>query len=274
MDARILEGWLIREVRPELNRSCDLGPTPSNGSRCGACREGWTEPGRCLEVAVDVAGVTEDLRPEDVGTLPNEPGAYIITTQSGQRYVGSSRSLRSRVRAHLEPAKDPNVTEPVRSVRCYLTHQVADAPIVEYWLIRDLRPELNRETRPDASTWKEGSTDALLAGAAPELREVMDVLSTRICRLPGVKEVARRKWLTYQLSAMRNFCAVKAMKSSLQVDLKVDKTRFFDPTGLSRPVTPTQAWNFNRRIEVSTIDHASAAMALIRQAYEFLGGAC
>jgi len=263
MDARLLEAWLIREVRPELNRSCLL---PGGTSRCGRDCEEWTAP-RTIVIAVRLAEVTGELAPAGAAVLPEAPGAYVLTTASGKQYVGSSRVLRHRVAAHLRASRDRNVTEAVRSIRCYVTAEAADAAIVEYWLVRGLEPELNRENQPDASTWKSGSLGALLDGTSPDLCAAVEALRTRMCTLPGVKEVVRRTWITYQLSPLKNFCAVKVLTTSLQVDLKLPAACVTDAAGVSSTIKPTQAWNFDRRIEVTLAGEIEAAWTLVRQAY-------
>lgn len=168
MDARILEHWLIREVAPELN-ACPAGCA---GGRCEERCERIAPPGRAVRIEVKVVRVVEDVPPGELDRLPAGPGAYVVRTRSEKRYVGSSKSLRARVRAHVDNPIDPNVREPVGSICGYETRTEADALILEYALIRRLRPELNRENQPDASEWKPGSREALFAASSPDLREL------------------------------------------------------------------------------------------------------
>ncbi len=266
VDARILEAWLIREVRPELNRA--RGMETGGRSRCSRACKVWDTP-RPVEIAVGVAEDTGEIAPDATDKVPDGPGAYVITTMSDKKYIGSSMSsLRARVRSHLDPRHDSHVTEPVRSIRCRATACREDAVIAEYALIRELRPELNREFRPDASTWKKGSVNALFSDSSISLRHAFDTLGARIRALPGVKEVARRTWVTYQVSALKNFCAVRVLSDSLQIDIKEGRCRIHDPTGISEAIKPTQAWNFHRRVRVTDTTQVEVVFDLVKQAYE------
>ncbi len=267
LDARILEHWLIREIAPELN---DF-PAGCRGDRCEKRCERIGTPGRELGIEVEIVRVVEDVPPDELDRLPDGPGVYVVRTCSGKRYVGMSKSLRNRVRAHIDSPMDPNVREPARSVSVFETRTEADAMILEYALIRDLRPELNRENQPDASEWKTGSREALFAGADPTLRELEADLRRRILSEVGGKEVVRKSWITYQLSPMKNFCAVKVLADCLQVDLKVGKT-FQDPGGVSEKLTRTQAWTFDRRLRIKTPGDLDAAIPLIAQAFRAQSG--
>jgi predicted GIY-YIG superfamily endonuclease/predicted transport protein len=270
MDARILEYWLIREIAPELNNSCPQG-AGGQGDRCRERCERIGAPGRDIDIEAEVVRVLEDVPVHATGGLPDGPGAYVLRTRSGKRYVGVSKSLRDRVRAHIDNPMDPNVREPARSVSVFETRTEADALILEYALIRDLRPELNRENQPDASEWKTGSREALFTGADPKLRELQADLGRRILTQIGGKEVVRRSWITYQLSPMKNFCAVKVLADCLQVDLKVGKA-FQDPGGISEELARTQAWTFDRRLRIKTQADLDAAIPLIAQAFRAQGG--
>ena len=269
MDARILEYWLIREIGPELNRSRPSGMAPA-GTRCRDCCAAIASPGKTLRIDVRVTGATENVPASELSTLPTGPGAYVLTTRSGKRYVGSSTSLRGRIRTHVEAPQHPNLDGPVEYASCYTTETEADAPLLEYALIRDLEPELNRENQPDASEWKDGERDALVASAHEALASLQAELGRRIVRDVGGKEVFRKSWVTYQLSAMKNFCAVKVLADCLQVDLKIDARELDDAAGFSEPLTPTQAWTFNRRVRVRSVADIDRALPLIAQAQRFL----
>lgn len=270
MDARILEYWLIREIAPKLNNSCPQG-AGLQGDRCEDRCEPISAPGREIAIETDVVRVLEDVPPDALDRLPEGPGAYVIRTRSGKRYIGVSKSLRDRVRAHIDNPMDPNVREPVRSICVYETQSEADALILEYALIRDLHPELNRENQPDASDWKTGSLEALFKATDPKLRELQAELGRRILAEVGGKQVFRKSWITYQLSPMKNFCAVKPLAECLQVDLKVDKT-FQDPGGVSEKLARTQAWTFDRRLRIKTRADIDTAISLIAQAFGAQGG--
>lgn len=272
MDARILENWLIREIKPELNKPYESGATSIDfRAKCLHDCQTWDVPGRCIRIAVSIRSVLENLSLKDIPfpTLEGS-GAYVITTKTGKRYVGSSTVFYNRIRSHMNYREGKNVSEPIESVCCYLTGNEADARILEYWLIRELKPELNREIQPDASRWKTGSKEMLLLDTEDELRKLFEKLSQCILSLPGVNEIVRKSWITYQLSKMKNFCAVKIKSNCLQIDLKVDENKFKDSAQLSWKIKPTQTWTFNRRLELRSVTEIDRAFELIQQAYEFM----
>lgn len=203
---------------------------------------------------------------KNLSILPNKPGVYVITTKSGQRYVGSSNDICKRVMSH-NSEKGPNITEPIKSVCCYETEHKMDAPILEYSYIRKLKPELNREIQPDASTWKKGSKEKLLSNTSDELHELFKEFRQRICSLPDVEEVVRKNWITYQTSALKNFCIVKFTKGYLQIDFKDYKDQIKDPAGFSWKIKATQASTFHRRLELRNDTEMDTAFKLIKQAY-------
>src|SRR3989338_2990709 len=95
----------------------------------------------------------EDV-PIDYDKIPDCSGAYVITVKSGKRYVGKSKAVRSRLQQHKHP-KDGNLEgEKIDKVSAYLTKDYYDAGILEPLLILEFKPELNKEHRADASTWK------------------------------------------------------------------------------------------------------------------------
>lgn len=270
MDARILEYWLIREIGPDLNNSCFEG-AGCQGDRCQERCELIGTPGREIAIDVEVVQVQDNVPPVAFSSLPGGPGAYVVRTATGKRYVGFSKSLRNRVRAHIDNPTDPNVCEPVRSVCVYETRTETDAAILEYAFIRDLRPELNRENQPDASEWKIGNREKILTATDPELRELQTELCRRILAEVGGREVVRKGWITYQISPMKNFCAVKILADCLQVDLKVNKT-FRDPAGVSEKLERTQTWTFDRRLRIRVQADLDAAIPLIAQAFGGMNG--
>jgi len=266
-DARILENWLIREVKPGLNKTSKSDVIHSGCvSKCDHNCETWDTPGRHVRILVSVPRVLEDVPVKNLSTLPNKPGVYVITTESGKQYVGSSNDICKRITSH-NSQKGPNITEPIKSVCCYETEHNMDARILEYWYIGKLKPELNREIQPDASTWKKGSKEKLLSNTGDELRELFKELSQRICCLPDVEEVVRKNWITYQTSALKNFCIVKFRRGYLQIDLKDYKDQIKDPTGFSRKIKPTQESTFHKQVKLRNDKEMDTAFALITQAY-------
>lgn len=271
MDARILEQWLIREVGPELNLSCPAGEFASH-RRCDGTCERLDPPGRVMDVPVHVTAARDDIRPTELEHVTTGPGVYVLRTGTGKRYVGVSGSVRARVRSHRDHPAHPNLDAAIRSVGVFETGTEADARILEYALIRELDPELNRENQADASEWKVGRREALVALAPPDLQQLQRTLGRRIEEEVGGTEVFRRSWVTYQLSPMKNYCAVKVLSDCLQLDLKVDERTFRDARGVSEPLKPTQAWTFNRRVRIRSAEEIDGVIDLIAQARRSVAG--
>lgn len=218
---------------------------------------------------VNISSAIENVAINKIANIPNCCGAYVISVRSGKRYVGTSKTVRTRIQSHRVD-NDPNVTEEMDKVSVYLTNTLEDADIMECWLIRELKPELNKRHQPDASTWKEVSKDVLLSSITKELKEIFDKLRDNILALPEAKEKVRKGWITYQISAMKNFCAIIVRKNYLQIDLKVDKSNFNDPNNLSFGIKPTQAWTFNRRVEMYNDKQFDGIFKLVMQAYNVM----
>ena len=218
---------------------------------------------------VNITSTIENVAINKIANIPNCCGAYVITVQSGKRYVGTSKTVRTRIQSH-KVDNDPNVTEEMDKVSVYLTNTLEDADIMECWFIRELKPELNKRHQPDASTWKEVSKDVLLSSTTKELKEIFDKLRGNILALPGVKEKVRKGWVTYQISAMKNFCAIIVRKDYLQIDLKIGKSNFNDPNNSSFKIKPTHAWTFDRRVEMRDDKQFDGIFKLVMQAYNFM----
>lgn len=71
-------------------------------------------------------------------TVPDHCGAYIITTKSGRRYIGSSVNIHNRIKYHIT-----NREEQIINVNVYLTDDETDARNLERYLLYKFRPELN-----------------------------------------------------------------------------------------------------------------------------------
>lgn len=225
---------------------------------------------KIINIGVEVTSKIEDVPYEELSSVPNCCGAYIIAVKSGKIYVGSSKTVRTRIQSH-NVHNDPNIIEDIDKVTFYLTKTHMDARILEYWLIRELNPELNFEIRPDASTWKDESKDILLSSTNDDTKEILEKLSKLILMLPNTKEIVRKNWITYQISKMKNFCAIKIKKDYIQVDLKImDYTKFKDPEQISFDIISTQTWTFDRRIELYDIDQVDKAFELVKRAYELI----
>ncbi len=52
--------------------------------------------------------INENISAEELDKIQNCCGAYVITVKSGERYVGSSKTVRTRVQSH-KVYNDPNI---------------------------------------------------------------------------------------------------------------------------------------------------------------------
>lgn len=83
--------------------------------------------------------------------FPKGCGAYVITTESGSVYVGSTKDISKRLKRHISQQKiriNPNIFEPIIKIQIYATETPVDAKILEYYLIKELKPQLNLEFSP------------------------------------------------------------------------------------------------------------------------------
>jgi len=78
-----------------------------------------------IEISVETISVFKDIPEKNFSSIPDCCGAYVIKVQSGKRYVGSSKTLRTRIQSH-KVYNDPNITEPIISVCYYQTENHMD----------------------------------------------------------------------------------------------------------------------------------------------------
>jgi len=89
-----------------------------------------------------------EIQVEDYINIPQCCGAYVITTKSGYIYIGSSRNVRRRIVEHIKQQvthQSPSIIEPIEKIRVYIVETPFDARIVEFWLMKELKPQLNTE---------------------------------------------------------------------------------------------------------------------------------
>lgn len=72
--------------------------------------------------------------------IPQCCGAYVITTKSGYLYIGSSRNVYRRIKQQVIRS---GMIEPIEKIRVYIVETPFDAKILEYWLMKELKPQLN-----------------------------------------------------------------------------------------------------------------------------------
>lgn len=217
---------------------------------------------------VNITSTIENVPIDKISDIPDCCGAYVITVESGKTYVGTSKNVRTRIPQHESEKATDFPGEKMDKASAYLTKNLYDADILEQWLIRELKPELNKRHQDGASAWKDGSETKLLSGTSKELKEIFDKLSDKILSLPDVKKEVRKSWITYQISAGKNFCIIEVRKNYLQIGLKVDKNNFNDPNNLSFEIEWTTQQAFNRRIEMYDDKQFDGIFKLVMQAYK------
>ncbi|MDD3474379.1 MAG: GIY-YIG nuclease family protein [Candidatus Dojkabacteria bacterium] len=90
---------------------------------------------------ISVTSVIDNIPLEDIDMLPDECGVYIITFLCGRKYVGSTKTLRTRLNYHRESF---NGEYQIKLIRVYLVEDVFDSRILEKILIKDIKPEVNK----------------------------------------------------------------------------------------------------------------------------------
>ncbi len=105
-----------------------------------------------VNISVKISKVIKDVPENEMSSIPNCNGAYVIKVESGKLYVGSSKSLRNRISQHKYEL-DPNIStsDKIVSTCYYKTTSHVEARIIENWLIREINPELNKTNKHDAS---------------------------------------------------------------------------------------------------------------------------
>lgn len=93
------------------------------------------------DTKIDILGILENLSDDDM--IPKNCGAYIITALSGKRYIGSSINIFRRIRQHRSYMYWRKNS--IDTITIFLTWDGIDARMVEYWLISELDPEINKE---------------------------------------------------------------------------------------------------------------------------------
>jgi len=131
------------------------------------------------------------------------------------------------------------------------------------------REELEQEAKKWTFKWETVSVEKHLEKTSGDLKNLFLKLSEKICCIaPEVKEVHRKKWTTYQLSALRNFCTVKILNDSLEINLKMDESIFSDKKGIAKSIKRTPAWTFDKMLNVGSEKEIDYAVTLVEQAYK------
>ncbi len=94
------------------------------------------------------SGLTLRVARERAGTLPDTPGVYLFYSSAGELlYIGKSKNIRTRVRAHFTAASEARMWRQVRLVEVRRTAGELGALLLESQLIKELRPMVNVRSR-------------------------------------------------------------------------------------------------------------------------------
>ncbi|MFV1977106.1 MAG: DUF5655 domain-containing protein [Candidatus Scalindua sp.] len=131
------------------------------------------------------------------------------------------------------------------------------------------REELEQEAKKWTFKWETVPVEKHLENTSDDLRKVFLKLGEKICCIaPEVKEVHRKKWTTYQLSALKNFCTVKVLNDSLEISLKMDESIYSDEKGIAKSIKRTPAWTFDKVLNIGSDKEIDYAVTLVEQAYK------
>jgi predicted transport protein len=131
------------------------------------------------------------------------------------------------------------------------------------------REELEQEAKKWTFKWETVDVEKHLEKTSDNIKEIFSKLSEQICCIsPEVKEVHRKKWTTYQLSALKNFCTVKVQNDHLEISLKMDESIFEDKKGMAKSIKRTPAWTFDKVLHLSSEKDIDYAITLIKQAHK------
>jgi len=131
------------------------------------------------------------------------------------------------------------------------------------------KEELEQEAKKWTFKWETVSVKKHLENTSDNLKDVFLKLGEKICCIaPEVKEVHRKKWTTYQISALKNFCTVKVLNDSLEINLKMDESIFLDERGVVKSIKRTPAWTFDKVLNIGCEEDIDYAVTLVEQAYK------
>lgn len=97
--------------------------------------------GGSVIIPVKITTIVSRVPKEFISSVIHRNGCYDITYQSDKHYIGSTNSLNRRMLEH----KYEKHFGPIKSVQFIETRNSIDAKILEYFLIRDREPELNKD---------------------------------------------------------------------------------------------------------------------------------
>lgn len=129
--------------------------------------------------------------------------------------------------------------------------------------------ELEKESKKWTFKWTTVPVEERLEKLDDNLKEVFIELGRRICGIAeNIKEEHPKSgYTTYQISKLKNFCAIKFPKGNLEIYLKVNKN-FKDDKKITKDIRRTPSWTFDKIFAIKSQKDIDYAVSLIRQAYE------
>ena len=132
------------------------------------------------------------------------------------------------------------------------------------------KEELEKESKKWTFKWTNVPVEARLEKLDDNLKEVFMGLGKRICRIADNIDEKHTKsgYTTYQISKLKNFCAIKFPKGCLEVHIKVNKDKFIDTKKITKDTPRTVNWTFDKVFILKSQSEIDYAISLISQAYK------
>ena len=132
------------------------------------------------------------------------------------------------------------------------------------------KEELEKESKKWTFKWTTVPVEARLEKLDDNLKEVFMGLGKRICRIADNIDEKHTKsgYTTYQISKLKNFCAIKFPKGCLEVHIKVNKDKFIDTKKITKDTPRTVNWTFDKVFILKSQSEIDYAISLISQAYK------
>mgnify|MGYP001591711423 CR=1 FL=1 len=132
------------------------------------------------------------------------------------------------------------------------------------------KEELEKESKKWTFKWSTVPVEKRLEKLDDNLKEIFIELGGKICSLAdNIKEEHPKSgYTTYQISKLKNFCAIKFPKGYLEVHIKVNKNKFTDPKKITKDTPRTTNWTFDKVFTIKSKADINYAISLIEQAYQ------
>ncbi|MFA5796432.1 MAG: DUF5655 domain-containing protein [Candidatus Woesearchaeota archaeon] len=132
------------------------------------------------------------------------------------------------------------------------------------------KEELEKESRKWTFKWTTVPVEERLEKLDDNLKEVLRELGKKVCCIAdNIKEKHPKSgYTTYQISKLKNFCAIKFPKGKLEIYLKVDNNTFTDKKKITEDIKRTPSWTFDKVFTIRSQKDIDYAISLIEQAYQ------